>query len=84
MNPETGKPINVRDFAERWVWTVVVVGAGNLAGAALFNVDAWKMGAATGLAAGLQVITTFGRYRLKILPNPGEGLPGLPVDEPQP
>lgn len=78
------KPVNFRDFAERWVWTVIVAGLGNLAGAALFDVDAWKMSAATGIAAGLQVIATFGRYRLTVLPNPGEGLPGLPVEEPQP
>lgn len=69
----------MRDFFERLFWTVVVAGLASAASAALFDIEAWKAAAMTGLAAGIQCVIVFGRYRLSVLPNPGEGLPGLPV-----
>lgn len=70
-----------RDFAERWFWTVLVAVLGNITAAALFDIQAWKMAAATGLTAGLQPIILFARYRLSVLPNPGDGLPGFRTDD---
>lgn len=69
----------LRDFLERLFWTTVVAALASTAGAALFGIEAWKAAALTGLAAGIQCVVVFGRYRLSVLPNPGEGLPGLPV-----
>jgi len=76
--PDTGG-MQLRDFLERLFWTVVVAGLASTVGAALFDIEAWKAAAMTGLAAGIQCVVVFGRYRLSVLPNPGEGLPGLPV-----
>lgn len=76
--PDNGT-MNLRDFLERLFWTTVVAGLASTASAALFDIEAWKAAAMTGLAAGIQCIVVYGRYRLSVLPNPGEGLPGLPV-----
>lgn len=76
--PDNG-PMKLRDFLERLFWTIVVAGLASAASAALFDIEAWKAAAMTGLAAGIQCVIVFGRYRLSVLPNPGEGLPGLPV-----
>ena len=78
LGPDNGR-MKLRDFLERLFWTVVVAGPASAASAALFDIEAWKAAAMTGLAAGIQCVIVFGRYRLSVLPNPGEGLPGLPV-----
>ena len=72
--------MQVRDFLERLVWTFVVAAAANATAAAVFDIDWWEMAAATGIAAVIQSVVVFARWRLSVLPNPGEGLPGLPVD----
>jgi len=71
--------VKLRDFLERLFWTFIVAALANLLGAALLDIEAWKMAAVTGGAAALDALAIFGRYRLSILPNPGQGLPGLPV-----
>lgn len=73
--------MKIRDFLERLWWTFVVAACANATAAAVFDIAAWKMAAATGLAAVLQALVVFARWRLSVLPNPGDGLPGLRVDK---
>ena len=74
-----------RDLMERVFWTAVSVVFGSvpaLAGAFVLDLDlsagaiAAITVAATAIANALLVLV---RYRLDALPNPGEGLPGLPT-----
>lgn len=74
--------MNLRDTAERLFWTVVAAVVGGLSGAALFDFDAWKGAASAGLTAVANFVTILARSRLAALPEPGAGLPGLPVEEP--
>lgn len=71
--------MNLRDTAERLVWTVVAAAGGNLIGAALFDYDVWKGAAAAGIGAAVNFVTIVARARLTALPDPGAGLPGLPA-----
>lgn len=71
--------MKTRDFLERLFWTFTVTALANVLGAALLDIEAWKMAAVTGAAAVFDAITIFGRWRLSVLPNPGQGLPGLPT-----
>lgn len=71
--------MKIRDFLERLVWTAVVAAGANVTTAVVFDIAWWQMAAATAGAAVLQTVVTFGRYRLARLPDPGEGLPGLPT-----
>lgn len=71
-----------RDLAERVFWTGLSAFLGVLSGNALLSWDVGVLEAA--LAAGLggvvNAILVIGRWRLSVLPDPGEGLPGLPTD----
>lgn len=69
----------VRDFLERLFWTLVVTSSSGMVASSLLDIEVWKVAAMNGLAAVIQAVVVFGRYRLSILPNPGEGLPGLPT-----
>lgn len=71
--------MKIRDALERIVWTAVAAAGGNLAGMALLDVDVWTAAALTGLAAAINTVTLIARWRLSVLPNPGDGLPALPV-----
>lgn len=73
--------MKIRDFAERLWWTFVVAATANATAAAVFDIDWWQMAAATGVAAVLQAVVVFARWRLSVLPNPGEGLPGLRIED---
>ena len=42
-----------------------------------FDVSALQAAAIAGVGAAVNFVTVFARYRLSVLPNPGEGLPGL-------
>lgn len=72
--------MNIRDLVERVFWTAVAAAGANLAGVAIFDIEPWKAAAATGLAAAINTVTVIARWRLSVLPDPGAGLPGLPVD----
>lgn len=71
--------MNLRDTIERTVWTFVAAALAALPSAAMLDVAAWKAAAVAGIAAVVNFVLLLARYRLSILPNPGEGLPGLPV-----
>lgn len=70
--------MNARDTLERLLWTVVAAAGGSLAGGLLFDVSAWQAAAIAGLSAAVNFATIVARARLAVLPNPGDGLPGLP------
>lgn len=73
--------MKARDFAERLVWTFVAAAGGALIAPAVFGfeVDVWQAAAIAGCGAVVNAVTQFARYRLSVLPSPGEGLPGARV-----
>lgn len=72
----------IRDLLERILWTFVAAFLGALTGAAVLSLDvsALQAAAMAGLGAVANAVLVFARWRLSVLPNPGEGLPGLPVE----
>lgn len=70
--------------AERLVWTFVSAFGGTLVGANLIgmDVDALQAAAIAGCGAVVNAVTQLARWRLSVLPNPGEGLtrPGVSGD----
>lgn len=66
----------IRDLLERLVWTFVSAFLGALVGASVLDldVDAVQAAALAGLGAAANALTIFARWRLSVLPNPGEGL----------
>lgn len=72
----------IRDLLERILWTFVAAFLGALTGAAVLSLDVTALQAAAmaGLGAVANAVLVIARWRLSVLPNPGEGLPGLPVE----
>jgi hypothetical protein len=79
----------LRDLLERTFWTMIAAALGTIPAAqfsaAVFDLDVSALqtigvaaltAASTALVNGLLVIA---RWRLSILPDPGNGLPGLPT-----
>lgn len=66
----------IRDLIERLFWTFVSAFLGALTGAAVFSldVDALQAAALAGCGALINAVTILARWRLSVLPNPGEGL----------
>lgn len=71
--------MSIRDTAERLFWTTVAGAGSAVVSAPLFDVATWKLAAAAGIAALINGVLLVARARLKVLPDPGEGLPGLPT-----
>lgn len=73
----------IRDLLERILWTFVAAFLGALTGAAVLSLDVTALQAAAmaGLGAVANAVLVIARWRLSVLPNPGEGLPGLPTGE---
>ena len=74
--------MNIKDYAERLVWTVVADMVGALIAPEVFSVNITTLEAAgiAGLSAAVNFVTLLARQRLAVLPDPGAGLPGLPVE----
>ena len=88
--------MKIRDAAERLFWTFVDAFLGTLVGSpvivAVLNstagtaIDLSMLGLAAlaatiaALVAVANALTLIARWRLSVLPNPGAGLPGLPVE----
>ena len=68
--------------AERLVWTFVSAFGGTLVGANLIgmDIDALQVAAIAGLSAVVNAVTQLARWRLSVLPSPGEGLIRPPGD----
>jgi hypothetical protein len=73
--------MNLRDLAERCVWTFVsaAIGAAAIGSALSLDLAVWQSAALAGGAAVANVVLAYARQRLAVLPNPGDGLPGLPT-----
>jgi heme/copper-type cytochrome/quinol oxidase subunit 1 len=72
--------IRIRDLAERVMWTAISAGASSLIGVA-FGITALQAAGIAALTAAINAVTVIARWRLSVLPNPGEGLPGLPTHD---
>ena len=77
----TMNTIRVRDLLERMLWTAVSAAGGALVGAAIFDFNAWEAAVTAAFTSVINLLTIIARWRLSALPNPGEGLPGLPTEE---
>lgn len=80
-------PFTWNQFAERLVWTFVSAFLGSLVGASVLALDVstLQVAALAGLGAVVNALTQFARWRLSVLPNPGDGLvkpPGDTLDVP--
>lgn len=71
--------MKIIDALERLLWTFIAAALGSLSGAALFGVAVWKAAALAGLTAVANAVLIFARWRLSVLPNPGNGLPGAEI-----
>lgn len=76
--------MNLRDTIERLFWTFVAsfVGALAVGGTGIdgLSIDGLTAAALAGGAAVLNLVLLIARARLAVLPDPGAGLPGLPVE----
>lgn len=73
--------MNLRDLAERLVWTFVAASGAGATAATFFDVDARAAALMAGLTATINLVTVVARKRLAVLPDPGAGLPGLPTGD---
>lgn len=73
--------MNIRDTAERLLWTVIAAFGGGLiaGGIDLIHVSTLEAAGVAGLTAGVNFVLLVARKRLAALPDPGAGLPGLPT-----
>ena len=75
--------MNLRDTLERLGWTFVSAFGGIIVAtdvADLFNTSTLKAAGAAGLVAAVNALTLIARSKVPVLPDPGDGLPGLPTD----
>lgn len=70
--------MNIPQILERLFWSAVAAGGGALIGVPLLGVEPWQAAGIAALGALVNGLTQIARYRLSVLPNPGDGLPGLP------
>lgn len=73
--------MNLRDTLERLFWTVVAAALTNLGSVGILDIVAWKAAALAGINGAVTFVLVVARQRLAVLPNPGDGLPGLPTDD---
>ena len=74
--------MNVRDLLERLWWTLVAAFLGALTVSDLLDISALQAAIAAAASAGANFLLLVARARLSVLPEPGEGLPGLPTEQP--
>lgn len=73
--------MNIRDTLERLFWTVVAAFLGSLAFGAVTDLSTIDAAVNAAAAAAVNFLLLVARARLAVLPEPGEGLPGLPTEE---
>jgi hypothetical protein len=73
--------MNLRDTAERLWWTLVAAFLGALGVSDVLDISALDAALAATAAAGVNFLLLVARARLAVLPEPGEGLPGLPTGD---
>lgn len=74
--------MNLRDSAERLAWTLLAAFLGGLSVGEALDISTMDAAVAATATAGVNFLLLVARARLAVLPEPGEGLPGLPVEEP--
>lgn len=72
--------MNLPQTLERLTWTAISAGTASLATGSLLGVSVWQSAGLAAAAAAVNGVTLIARYRLSVLPDPGDGLPGLEVD----
>ena len=73
--------MNLRDLAERLWWTLLAAFLGALGVGDLLDISTLDAAITATAAAGVNFLLLVARARLSVLPDPGAGLPGLPVDD---
>ena len=73
--------MNIRDTAERLLWTVVAAFLGGLSVGGVLDISTTDAALAAAATAGVNFVLLIARQRLDVLPEPGDGLPGLPTDD---
>lgn len=73
--------MNIRDTIERLFWTVLAAFLGGLTVGGVLDISTLDAAALAGASAGVNFLLIIARSRLAVLPEPGEGLPGLPTDD---
>lgn len=68
----------VRDFLERTFWTALSAALSAVTAATLFQQDTLQAAGVAALTVVINAVTIFARNRAAALPDPGNGLPGLP------
>jgi hypothetical protein len=71
--------MNLPAILERILWSAVAAGGGALVGVPLLGIEVWQAAGVAALGAVVNGVTQLARYRLSVLPDPGDGLPGLPT-----
>ena len=69
--------MNLKDTAERLFWTILAAFLGALGVSDAVDISAVQAGLVAAASAGVNFLLIIARYRLSVLPNPGEGLPGM-------
>jgi hypothetical protein len=84
-----GEQVRVRDWLERLFWTALAAFLGALSAPPVGDVigldislSALEAAFLAAVSAAVNFLSLVARARLAVLPEPGEGLPGLPVEEP--
>lgn len=72
--------MNIRDTLERMFWTVVSAVCSSAVVAGLTDVEVWIAAAIAGGTAAINFVSIVARARLAALPDPGAGLPLLPIE----
>ena len=70
-----------RDTLERLFWTILAAFLGGLSVGGVIDISTLDAAITASAAAGVNFLLIVARSRLAVLPEPGEGLPGLPTDE---
>lgn len=68
--------MNARDTLERLFWTMLAAFLGALGVSDAIGITAVQAGIVAAVSAGVNFLLIVARWRLSVLPNPGEGLPG--------
>lgn len=73
--------MKIRDSAERLAWTLLAAFLGALSVGGLLDISTLDAAIAAAASAGVNFLLLVARARLAVLPEPGEGLPGLPTHD---
>lgn len=73
--------MKIRDLLERCIWTVVAASLTNLGALAVLDLALLEALLLAGVNGFVTYLLVIARWRLSVLPDPGQGLPGLPAGD---